>query len=94
MDCNKENKKPRIKIPSIRSKTLNAINRKWPIHASEICKYLNIPPTGSNISKIYYHLRMLNKENKINVKKINRALIAWPKEIEKLRFIHDFMKED
>ncbi len=70
----------------LRKKVHEIISQNWPIHPSGICRKLDIMETVSNISKIKYHFDILRKENKIHTKKIDRALVAWPVEIEKIRF--------
>lgn len=82
-----------MKGKSLRKEILKIINRDWPTHASSICSKLHIKTNVKNISKVSYHCKVLKKEGKINIKKIDRALVSWPYDVEKLRFIHDFMKE-
>ena len=67
------------------------IRENWPIHPSDVCRKLNLELNISNISKIKYHFDVLRKKNRIITKKIDRALVAWPTDMEKLRVIHDFM---
>lgn len=69
------------------------IKETWPVHPSDVCRKLNIEPNSSNISKIKYHFGLLSREGKIRTKKIDRALVAWPSEIEKLRMIHEFIRD-
>ena len=71
----------------------NVIRETWPVHPSDVCRKLNLELNISNISKIKYHFDILRKKNKIKTKKIDRALVGWPSEIEKLRMIHDLMKD-
>lgn len=83
---------------NLTGKKLNAevykiIKENWPIHPSEVCRKLNLALSISNISKIKYHFDVLKKKNKIITKKIDRALVAWPTDIEKLRIMHDLMKD-
>ncbi|MBD3203872.1 hypothetical protein GF327_06235 [Candidatus Woesearchaeota archaeon] len=68
------------------------INKNWPIHPSDICRLLEIKTNSSNISKIKYHFDLLEEQEKISTKKIDRALVAWPLEIEKLRLMQELMK--
>jgi len=84
----------RVKSSLFRKEVFDIINKKWPIHASDVCRLLHIPVTIANIAKVGYYFKMLKNENKINTKKVDRALIVWPKDIEKLRFLHDFIKEE
>ena len=69
------------------------IRENWPVHASDVCRKLDLELNISNISKIKYHFDVLRKNNRVRTKKIDRALVAWPSEIEKLRLIHDFMSD-
>lgn len=69
------------------------IYEAWPIHPSAVCRVLGMETTISNISKIKYHFDVLKRGEKIRTKKIDRALVGWPADIEKLRIIHDFMKD-
>ncbi|MBU0756942.1 MAG: hypothetical protein KKF44_02665 [Nanoarchaeota archaeon] len=81
------------KAKSLRKKIFEIIKDKWPIHASGVCRVLDIVPNSSNISKIKYHYEILKKQNKIRTKKLDRALVAWPVEIERLRIMHELLKE-
>jgi predicted transcriptional regulator len=74
-------------------KIFEVIKEEWPVHASGICRKLKIEPNMSNISKIKYHVDRLRREHKINTKKIDRALVSWPMDIEKLRLMHEFIKD-
>mgnify|MGYP001582860580 CR=1 FL=1 len=94
MAQNAGNKGPKITASQFRKKILEAINNEWPVHPSGVCRLLEMPQTVTNISKVCYHFKILSKENKINLKKIDRALTAWPKDIERLRIMHEFLKED
>jgi len=67
------------------------ICREWPIHASGVCRHLKIPVNPSNISKIKYHFDILKKQNKIRTKKLDRALVAWPVQIEKIRVMQELI---
>lgn len=74
-----------FKGKNLRKKVLEQIQDSWPIHPSEVCRKFGIADTVSNISKIKYHFDRLKEEKRINTKKIDRALVAWPAEIEELR---------
>ena len=80
--------------PKLKDKVLHTVYDKWPIHASGICREFAIEPTISNIAKVSYHLKTLEEIGKIHLKKIDRALVAWPQEIEKLRIIHELLKDN
>ena len=77
----------------LNNEVYNIIRENWPVHPSEVCRKLNLTLNISNISKIKYHFDVLRKKNRIKTKKIDRALVGWPAEIEKLRVLHDFMME-
>ena len=77
----------------LNNEVYSIIKEDWPVHPSGVCRKLNLELNVSNISKIKYHFDVLRKKNKIKTKKIDRALVGWPSDNEKLRIIHDFMKE-
>jgi ribosomal protein L24 len=70
------------------------VSKEWPIHPSNVCRILKIDPNSSNISKIKYHFDILRRDNKINVKKLDRALVAWPSEVERLRVMQELIREN
>lgn len=74
-------------------KVYEIIKDTWPTHPTGVCKELGLEVNVSNISKIKYHFDILKKKGLINTKKIDRALVAWPKEIEKLRVVHELLAE-
>ena len=86
----KENKQPTGK--QLREEIFIVIKKNWPIHVSGVCRHLAIEDNASNISKLVYHFNQLKKEDKIHTKRIDRALLAWPLEIEKLRVMRDFFE--
>ena len=75
-------------------KVYELISRKWPIHPSDVCRVLDIEPNSSNVSKIKYHFDILEAQERISTKKIDRALVAWPLKIEKLRIMQELINED
>ena len=82
-----------LKGRRLTSEVYDLIRENWPIHPSEVCRKLNLELSISNISKIKYHFDILRQKDRIKTKKIDRALVAWPVNIEKLRVIHDFMRD-
>ena len=81
----------------LREEILHTIQKKWPIHVSEVARELDLFPedddgSKSVISKVKYHFDQLAREDKIHVKKIDRALVAWPQEVEKYRTIHEMLE--
>ncbi len=77
----------------LREEVFKIIQKEWPIHVSLVCRKLQAKTHLSNISKLRYHFNELQKEGKIHTKKLDRALVAWPVEIEKLRVMRDFLSE-
>lgn len=82
------------KAKKLQQKVFQIIKENWPIHPSGVCRILKIEDNVANISKIKYHFDILKKKNLIHTKKIDRALVAWPAEIEKIRLVHDLLKEE
>jgi hypothetical protein len=80
------------KAKQLTLKVYDIIKEEWPVHASGVCRKLGIEPNPSNISKIKYHFGLLEKQRKIRTKKLDRALVAWPSDIEKLRVMHEFFR--
>jgi len=75
------------------SEVYRIVKESWPTYPSAVCRRLGMEPSISNISKVSYHFDLLEKNNHIRTVKIDRALVGWPVEIEKLRVIHDFMRD-
>ncbi len=82
-----------LKGKNLNKKVYSIIRESWPIHPSGVCKKLGIETNVSNISKIKYHFDVLKKNKKIRTTKVDRALIGWPVEIERLRVLHDFIRD-
>jgi predicted transcriptional regulator len=79
---------------SFQARVLKIIHNNWPVHVREVARHLDLDPYDiSNVSKIRYHFKSLEKQEKIRTKKIGRALVAWPTEMEKLRLIHELLRE-
>lgn len=80
----------------MRGKIYEIIESNWPIHISGIARELRLPVDGAEkkkiVARINYHVNKLKDEEKIHTKKIDRALVIWPFEIEKLRFIHEMLE--
>ena len=79
-----------------RTEIYGIIESDWPIHISVIARKLGLPVDGEEkkkiIARINYHVNQLKKEEKILTKKIDRALVIWPYDIEKLRFVHEILR--
>lgn len=81
----------------LRKKILEVIHAKWPVHVTEVAKELGMwseDPKKQKviIAKIKYHFDQLARDDLIKVKRIDRALVAWPIEVEKYRLIHELLK--
>ena len=69
------------------------IEKDWPVHETEIAKKLGLKGEQKKVvALINYHVKKLQEEEKVMSKKIGRARVVWPQEIEKLRFIHEMLK--
>ncbi len=78
----------------LRDSVLNIVQRNWPIHVREAVSLLDWDPQDiTNVSKVRYHFKGLEASGKIKTKKIGRALVAWPIGIERMRAIHDMLKD-
>ena len=76
----------------LRDDVLEIIDKNWPVHIKEIVHELGFEMDNSNIKKISYHVNELKKHEKVRVKRIGKALVVWPNEMEKLRIIHELLK--
>jgi len=73
----------------------NVIESEWPIHISGIARKLGMPVDEEPkkiTSRLRYHVNLLKNEEKVITKKIDRALVVWPHDIEKIRFVHEMMR--
>lgn len=80
---------------NLKNEVYQVIERDWPIHISGIARRLNMPVDKEQkrvVSRIQYHVDKLKEEEKIVTKKIDRALVIWPREVEKLRFVHELLR--
>jgi len=81
---------------ALREEIFHVIKGDWPTHVSAVARALDLFPDGQDgdkavISKVKYHFDQLARDDKITVKKIDRALVAWPQEVEKYRMIHEIL---
>jgi predicted transcriptional regulator len=85
-----------LKGDELREEVFHVIKKKWPVHVSEAARELDMfPKSGEDkatISRLKYHFDQLAREDRIKVKKIDRALVAWPAEVEKYRTIHEMLE--
>ncbi len=78
-------------------RVFKAIISKWPANPLEVAKEFGEEINGnakSLSSRYLYHFRKLQKLNMIDMKKLGNTYVAWPTDIEKLRFLHEMIRED
>lgn len=78
----------------MRKQVMEFIEHHWPAHVKEIVRNLGLEMSNSNIKKISYHIKELEKKEKIRTKRIGKALIVWPHDMERLRVIYELLKVD
>ena len=81
-----------MKGKALRQDILERIESNWPTHIKEIIRDLGFEVDNTNIKKFSYHIRKLEQAERVRVKRIGRALVTWPTEMEKLRMIHELLK--
>ncbi len=77
----------------LRKAIFDVVQESWPIHVSGICRVLKFEGNISDISKVRYHIYKLKTQRLIHTKKIDRALVAWPVEIDRLRIVHELLRD-
>ena len=94
----KKRNKRRVKRSIDRNEVYRIILDNWPIHVTEAAEKMNMLSNVDEderklvITHLKYHFDQLARHEKIKVKKIGKAVVAWPIEIEKLRMVHEMMK--
>ena len=72
------------------------IEGSWPTNISGIARELGFNIHEGNqkkvVARLSYHVNKLKKDEKIHTKKIDRAVVIWPHDIERIRFIHEMMR--
>jgi predicted transcriptional regulator len=81
-----------MKGKELRMEILQRIESNWPTHIRELIRDLGFEVDNTNIKKFSYHIRKLEGAERVKVKRIGRALVAWPTDMEKLRIIHEMLK--
>lgn len=79
----------------LREKILEIVENEWPIHASGIARRLGLPVDAEPkkvTARIKYYLNELENQEKILTKRIDRALVVWPTDIERIRFVNEMMR--
>ena len=80
-----------MKEKKLRIVILELIEHNWPTHIKELVRILEYEMTNSNIKKVAYHVKQLEKEERVRVKRVGQALIIWPYDMEKLRVIQELL---
>ena len=77
----------------LRERIFEIISTKWPTYVRDVIEELGWDRENiSNVTKVKYHFDQLARERRIRVKRIDRALVAWPAEVERLRVVHSFIR--
>jgi predicted transcriptional regulator len=76
----------------LRKMVMESIERNWPVHVKELVRDLGLEMSNNSIKKISYHMKQLEKDEKIRTKRIGKALIAWPHDMERLRVIYELIR--
>ena len=76
-----------------RTKIEKFLHKNWPCNASQISEGLGFPKESrSKINLVTYHLKKMDTDGRVKLKKIGRNVVAWPIEIEKIRFLREFLE--
>jgi len=77
----------------LRERIFEIISTRWPTYVRDVIEELGWDRENiSNVTKVKYHFDQLARERRIRVKRIDRALVAWPADIERLRVVQNFIK--
>jgi hypothetical protein len=88
----KKAKKERISEQTRR--VLEVICEKWPANPLEVAKELGENGKSKSLSAKYlYQFRRLKEMDLIHMKKTGNTYIAWPIDMEKLRMIHELLRD-
>ena len=63
------------------------ISAHWPMHVTEIAEKMGMHGSerAASISHLCYHVRALVKRGLVRSKKVGKALVVWPSEVENLK---------
>ena len=79
-----------------RETVFSIIRSNWPIHITEIAEKMNLLKNDEErkavIAHLSYHIRELVKKGKIKSKRIGKANVVWPSEVENIKAMRDFME--
>lgn len=78
----------------LRKNVMELVEHHWPVHVKELVRSLGLEMNNSNIKKISYHVKELERAEKVRTKRIGKALIAWPHDMERLRVIYELIRVD
>lgn len=78
----------------LRKGVMDIIEHHWPVHVKEIVRNLGMEMNNNSIKKISYHIKELEKAEKVRTKRVGRALVAWPHDMERLRVIYELIKTE
>jgi predicted transcriptional regulator len=81
-----------MKGKELRKGIMELVEHHWPVHVKELVRTLGLEVNNSNIKKISYHIKELEKVEKVRTKRIGKALIAWPHDMERLRMIYELIR--
>ena len=78
---------------------METIEKEWPVSVTQIARCIGLHKEGISekdrkavVAKTVYHVKKLEKEEKIRLKKIGKTTIIWPTEIEKLRIVRELIR--
>jgi hypothetical protein len=75
-------------------RVLEVICDKWPTNPLEVASVLGENGKSKSLSAKYlYHFKRLSELELIQMKKTGNTYIAWPIDMEKLRMIHELLRE-
>lgn len=82
------------KMSNTTKRIYEIIRTGWPINPLEVAELIGDNGKIKTLSAKYlYHFKKLRDIGLIKMKKIGNTYIAWPVEIEKIRVIHEIIKE-
>jgi predicted transcriptional regulator len=83
------------KLSSSTFNVYRAICSRWPTNPVEVARELG--DNGENVKtlsgKYLYHFRKLYNLELIQMKRVGNTYVVWPNDIEKLRVIHELVRE-
>jgi len=85
---------PLPKVGEKSMRVLEAIRHNWPTNPYEVAGRMGERGDLKHLSaRLLYHFRRLNDGGYIMMKKIGNTFVVWPADIEKLRIIHELVRE-